>query len=99
MYKWQEDLIRKFYGDKAQLAIDWVNENMSGWGEFGKKKKRKWPHGVNRVIEEAIEAAEPAAEWLRTHPPGARLPDNLEPGYEPDEYEPESKGTDELWKA
>jgi hypothetical protein len=71
---------------------------MSGWGEFG-KKKRRWPHGVNRVIEEALQDAEPAAEWLRTHPPGARLPDNLESGYEPDEYEPESKGTDELWKA
>lgn len=57
------------------------------------RPRRKWY--VSRIIEEAIKDAEPAAEWLRTHPPGARLPDQLEPGYEPDEYVPESKGVDE----
>jgi hypothetical protein len=55
-------------------------------------RKRTWRPGINRVIEEALIEAEPAAEWLRTHPPGAKLPDHLEPGYEPDEYEPESDG-------
>jgi len=49
----------------------------------------------NRAIEEALREAEPAAEWLRTHPPGARLPDALEPGYEPEPYEPESDGVDD----
>jgi len=70
---------------------------MSEWGEMSghrdRIRKRKWY--VSRAIEEAITEAEPAAEWLRIHPPGARLPDALEPGYEPDEYVPESKGTDE----
>jgi hypothetical protein len=67
---------------------------MSGWGDVaGSPRKRKWFN--NRDIERALEEAEPAAEWLRTHPPGARLPDALEPGYEPDPYEPESKGVDE----
>lgn len=56
--------------------------------------KRKWRPGINQAIEEGLIEAEPAAEWLRTHPPGARLPDELEPGYEPDPYEPESDGTD-----
>jgi len=58
------------------------------------KGKRKW-RTSNEIIEEALREAEPAADWLMRHPPGARLPDELEPGYEPDEYEPESKGTDE----
>jgi hypothetical protein len=58
------------------------------------KKKRKWPSGVNEEIEKALVEAEPAAEWLRTHPPGARLPDELEPGYEPEEYVPESNGVE-----
>jgi hypothetical protein len=58
------------------------------------KKKRKWPEGVNEDIEKALVEAEPAAEWLRTHPPGARLPDELEPGYEPEEYVPESNGVE-----
>jgi hypothetical protein len=58
------------------------------------REKRKWSTS-SRTIEDAIAAAEPAAEWLRTHPPGARLPDDLEPGHEPAEYVPESKGTDE----
>jgi hypothetical protein len=58
-------------------------------------ERRKWRPGINQAIEEALEEAEPAADWLMRHPPGARLPDHLEPGYEPDEYEPESKGVDE----
>jgi len=49
----------------------------------------------NRAIEEALKEAEPAADWIMRHPPGAKLPAYLEPGYEPDEYVPESKGTDE----
>lgn len=58
------------------------------------RPRRKWH--VTRAIEEALRDAEPAAEWLRKHPPGARLPDNLEPGHdEPEEYVPESKGVDE----
>lgn len=56
--------------------------------------KRRWRPGINRTIEEALREAEPAAEWLRTHPPGARLPEALEPGYEPEEYEPESNGVE-----
>lgn len=59
------------------------------------RPRRKWRPGINRVIEKALVEAEPAAEWLRTHPPGARLPNELEPGYEPGEYVPEGKGTDE----
>ena len=58
-------------------------------------RKRTWRPGINRVIEEALIEAEPAAEWLRTHPPGARLPDHLEPGYEPDPYEPETDGPED----
>ena len=48
-------------------------------------KKRK--HFDNRVIEEALMSpeVEAAAEWLRTHPPGAKLPAHLEPGYKPEE--------------
>ena len=34
----------------------------------------------NHVIKELLIEVEPAAEWLRTHPPGAQLPDELEPG-------------------
>jgi hypothetical protein len=66
---------------------------MSTWGEFSMGRKRKWY--VTRAIEEALIEAEPAAEWLRTHPPGARLPDALEPGYEPDEYQPASNGMED----
>lgn len=57
--------------------------------------KRKRKSGINKAIEETIKEAGPAAEWLCTHPPGAKLPDHLEPGYEPEEYVPESSGTDE----
>lgn len=46
--------------------------------------KREWHGRGSGSIERALEEAEPAAEWLRTHPPGARLPDELEPGYVPD---------------
>lgn len=70
---------------------------MSEWGELAGHRDRARRRGkwyVSRAMEEAIEEAEPAAEWLQTHPPGARLPDELEPGYEPDEYEPESDGVD-----
>jgi len=56
--------------------------------------KKRW-RTSNETIEEALREAEPAADWLMRHPPGARLPDELEPGYEPDEYEPETHGTDE----
>jgi len=49
---------------------------------------------ATRRIEEALEEARPAADWLMRHPPGSRLPDELEPGYEPDEYEPETDGVD-----
>jgi hypothetical protein len=65
---------------------------MSERSEGQRNQSRKWY--VSRAMEEAIEEAEPAAEWLRTHPPGSRLPDELEPGYEPGEYEPESDGAD-----
>lgn len=58
------------------------------------ENKTRWSTS-SQVIEDAIAAAKPAADWLRRHPPGARLPDELEPGYEPDEYMPESKGVDE----
>ena len=54
----------------------------SAWGEFG--MNRKWY--ISRQIEEALREAEPAADWLMRHPPGARLPDDLEPGYEPADY-------------
>jgi hypothetical protein len=43
-------------------------------------ERRKWRPGINRAIEEALEEAEPAADWLMRHPPGAKLPDHLEPG-------------------
>lgn len=44
----------------------------------------------NREIEEALRSpeVEAAAEWLRTHPPGAKLPAHLEPGYAEEEDEP-----------
>lgn len=45
--------------------------------------KRMW--SKNRIIEQALEEAEPAAKWLQAHPPGARMPDELEPGHKPDE--------------
>lgn len=56
--------------------------------------KRRWRPEVNRAIEEALASpeVERAADWLMRHPPGARLPDELEPGYEPDEYVPETDG-------
>lgn len=41
---------------------------------------------ARKAIEEALREAEPAAEWLRSHPPGARLPDELEPGYVPEDH-------------
>ena len=70
--------------------------------ELDRKTAREMPSDLrttwttsSQIIEEALIEAEPAAEWLRKHPPGARLPEQLEPGYEPDEYVPESKGTDE----
>jgi hypothetical protein len=43
---------------------------------------------ATRRIEEELEEAQPAADWIMRHPPGAKLPDHLEPGYEPDPYEP-----------
>lgn len=42
--------------------------------------KRKWRTG-SQAIEDALREAEPAAEWLKRHPPGAALPSELEPGY------------------
>jgi len=66
---------------------------MNEKSEDQKHRRRKW--FVSQEIKEAIREAEPAVDWLRRHPPGARLPDELEPGYEPDEYVPESKGVDE----
>jgi hypothetical protein len=66
---------------------------MSERSEAQNRQSRKW--FVSQEMEKAIEEAEPAADWLMRHPPGAKLPDELEPGYEPDEYVPESKGVDE----
>jgi hypothetical protein len=46
-------------------------------------------HGrpFSRVIEDAIDKAEPAAEWLRTNPPGARLPEHFDPEPEKEWWE------------
>jgi len=56
---------------------------MSKRSEAQKRQSRKW--FASKEMEDAIEEAEPAAEWLMTHPPGAKLPDHLEPGYDPEE--------------
>jgi hypothetical protein len=40
---------------------------------------------TTRIIEQAMIDAEPAAEWLGKHPPGARLPNHLEPGSDKEE--------------
>jgi hypothetical protein len=43
---------------------------------------------TTQIIEQAIADAEPAATWLGEHPPGARLPDHLEPGSDKEEAMP-----------
>lgn len=54
-----------------------------------RKQSRKWH--ATRAIEEALHSpdVERAADWLMRHPPGARLPDELEPGHEAGPDEPE----------
>jgi hypothetical protein len=60
---------------------------MNERSEKQRNQSRKWH--ASRAIEESLEDPEVvrAVEWLRTHPPGARLPDHLEPGYNPDDEE------------
>lgn len=47
-------------------------------------KGRRWSTS-SQIIEDAIAEAADAADWLRTNPPGARLPNHLEPGYQPEQ--------------
>jgi hypothetical protein len=55
------------------------------WGVARMSERgRRW-YG-SRAIEEALREAEPAAEYLKAHPPGTPLPAALEPGYVPEDF-------------